>query len=73
MVDFNRQPLDLGHVTASPAAVTALGDALRDLLARHAAGDWGNADAEVAAENFQALVTGSVWSRVTIRITATRL
>jgi hypothetical protein len=59
LVDFNRQPLDLGHVTASPAALTVLGlDSLRALLIRHAAGDWGDADEEIAAENLQALVTG---------------
>lgn len=59
MVAFNRQPLDLGSVTVSPAVFAAIGRAnVRALLIRHAAGDWGEADAEVAGENLRAIVTG---------------
>ena len=63
MVDFaQRLPIDLGRVTASPAVIAALAKAnltAMALLARHAAGDWGEADDETRNENYRAAFFGS--------------
>ena len=51
----------LGRVVAMPGALRALADARvnpAELLARHAAGDWGDVDAEDWAANDRALRTG---------------
>ncbi len=62
MVDFARLPLYLGPVTMSPAAAAAMGapqQTVFELLARHAAGDWGEVDDEERAANWTALAGGA--------------
>lgn len=59
MVDFNREPLEIGNVTISEKALAAIGPTgLSQLFVRHTTGDWGTVDAEIAADNFRALVLG---------------
>jgi hypothetical protein len=67
MVDFTRLPLDLGAMTATPAAMAALArseQTLLTLLARHVVGDWGDVDDQERADNWAAIAgdTGSVAS-----------
>lgn len=53
--------LALGHVVATPGALTAFGAIGEDpgpYLARHAAGDWGEVPPEDSRENDRALCTG---------------
>lgn len=52
----------LGRLLATPGALEAIevsGQTAADFLARHAAGDWGDVDAEDAAANEAALLDGS--------------
>jgi len=52
----------LGQVVATPGALEALEEArvaVGTLVARHAAGDWGNLDPEDRGLNEQALVSGA--------------
>lgn len=59
MVAFNSQPINLGAVTVSVAVAAKLGiDDVRNLLARHAAGDCGEVDAEIRGDNFRATAAG---------------
>ncbi len=54
-------PLSLGRVLATPGALRALSEAGEDplrLLVRHAAGDWGNLDAQDRRENERSLKNG---------------
>jgi hypothetical protein len=51
-----------GRLLATPDALKAIeasGKSAADFLARHAAGDWGDVDAEDAAANEAALLDGS--------------
>jgi hypothetical protein len=58
MVDFSRQPIELGHATVSPAAFAVLGiDGVRPLLRRHAAGDRGDLTALMRLDNAQAIAS----------------
>ena len=59
MVPPNLPPVPLGQTVATPAALAAV--SRPDILAalrRHAAGDWGEVDAEDRAANDDALTTG---------------
>ncbi len=54
-------PLQLGRVVATPGALEALaeaGVAPRDLLVRHAWGDWGEVPPDDARENELSIVNG---------------
>jgi hypothetical protein len=51
---------ELGVVVATPGALLDFGPALMaELLARHAAGDWGDLDAHDRRQNERALKTGA--------------
>lgn len=53
---------NLGHISATPAALTAIADAgqtAQEFLARHAAGDWGEVDQHDRRANDRALADGS--------------
>jgi hypothetical protein len=55
------RPFALGRMLATPGALEELARASQtplDLLVRHAAGDWGDLDAEDSRANDEALVDG---------------
>jgi hypothetical protein len=59
---MNTAKFQLGRLLATPGALEAIeasGLTAADFLARHAAGDWGDVDAEDAAANEAALLDGS--------------
>jgi hypothetical protein len=59
---MNTAKFELGRLLATPGALEAIeanGVSAADLLSRHAAGDWGDVDAEDAAANEAALLDGS--------------
>jgi hypothetical protein len=59
---MNTAKFQLGRLLATPGAletIEASGQSAADFLARHAAGDWGDVDAEDAAANEAALLDGS--------------
>lgn len=59
---MNDVKFQLGRLLATPGALEAIaasGLTAADLLRRHAAGDWGDVDAEDAAANQAALLDGS--------------
>lgn len=59
---MNDMKFQLGRLLATPGALEAIAasdESAADFLARHAAGDWGDVDAEDAAANEAALLDGS--------------
>lgn len=59
---MNTVKFQLGRLLATPEALRTIaesGESATDFLARHAAGQWGDVDAEDAAANDAALLDGS--------------
>jgi hypothetical protein len=61
MIAYIKSRFELGHLVATPGALTALEEAKQhpfELLSRHVAGDWGDLDEEDKQENELSLQKG---------------